>query len=59
MSRFMVMLRGLWIHGWTGEKGVKGKFKFLSVSVVNAAKRQKIPLISVPVSKWVSLLVYC
>lgn len=42
--------QGLWIHKWTGENGVTGKFKFLTISVINSEKDQNIPLISVPVS---------
>ncbi len=39
----------LWIHGYTGEHGVTGKFKFLSCSIINSDIPEKIPLISVPV----------
>ncbi|WP_409340144.1 transposase [Methanospirillum stamsii] len=39
----------LWIHGYTGEHGVKGKFKFLSCSIINSDIPEKIPLISIPV----------
>jgi len=43
-------VQGFDIHGWTGENGVKGKFKFLTCSVVSDEIPQKIPLISVPIS---------
>ena len=36
-----------WIHGWTGSKGVTGKFKFLTCALVD--KDLKIPLLSIPV----------
>lgn len=39
-------LSNLWIHGWTGEHGVTGKFKFLSCSVVN--DDLMIPIFSIP-----------
>jgi hypothetical protein len=39
----------LWIHGYTGEHAVKGKFKFLSCSIINSDIPEKIPLISIPV----------
>lgn len=35
----------LWIHGWTGEKGVKGKFKYLVLSRVDEFK---IPIMALP-----------
>ena len=41
-------VQGFSIHGWTGEKGVTGKFKFLTCSIISDdAKR--VPLISVPI----------
>ena len=40
---------GMWIYGYTGEKAVTGKFKFLTCAIVNSNIPQKIPLISVPV----------
>ena len=42
-------VQGLNIHGWTGEHGVTGKFKFLTCSVISDEIPQKIPLISIPV----------
>ena len=39
----------MWIYGWTGEKGITGKFKFLSCALVSSDIPQKIPLISVPI----------
>lgn len=41
--------QGFWIHGWTGEHSVSGKFKFLTCSIVSSDIPQKIPLISIPV----------
>lgn len=41
--------QGMWIHGYTGEHGVTGKFKFLTCAIVSSDIPQKIPLISVPV----------
>ena len=26
----------LWIHGWTGDHGITGKFSFLTTSIVNS-----------------------
>lgn len=42
-------VQGLWIHGWTGEAGVTGKFKFLTCALVSSDIPQKIPLFSIPV----------
>ena len=42
-------VQGFAIHGWTGENGVTGKFKFLTCSIVSDDIPQKIPLISIPV----------
>lgn len=42
--------QGFDIHGWTGEKGVTGKFKFLTCSIISDDVPQKIPLISIPIS---------
>ncbi len=39
-------LSNTWIHGWTGEHGVTGKFKFLSCNVVN--DDLMMPLFSIP-----------
>ena len=35
-----------WVRGWTGENGIRGKFYFLTASVVNSDLR--LPLISIP-----------
>lgn len=43
-------VQGLDIHGWTGKEGVKGKFKFLTCSIVSDEIPEKIPLVSVPIS---------
>ena len=42
-------VQGFNIHGWTGKDGVKGKFKFLTCSVVSDEIPEKIPLVSVPI----------
>ena len=42
-------VQGFDIHGWTGEHGVTGKFKFLTCSIVSDDIPQKIPLISIPI----------
>ena len=36
----------LWIHGWTGEHGVTGKFSYLTASIVNNDLRP--PTVSIP-----------
>ena len=36
----------MWIHGWTGDHGVTGKFSYLTASIVNSDLR--LPLISIP-----------
>lgn len=41
--------QGFDIHGWTGEHGISGKFKFLTCSIVSDEIPQKIPLISLPI----------
>jgi len=43
-------VQGFDIHGWTGENGVTGKFKFLTCSIVSDEIPQKIPLISLPIN---------
>ncbi len=42
-------VQGFDIHGWTGKDAVKGKFKFLTCSIVSDEIPQKIPLISLPI----------
>lgn len=42
-------VQGLDIIGWTGKDGVKGKFKFLTCSIVSDDIPEKIPLISIPI----------
>ena len=42
-------VQGFDIHGWTGEHGVTGKFKFLTCSIVSDDIPEKIPLISIPI----------
>ncbi len=36
----------LWIHGWTGEHGITGKYSYLTASAVNTDLR--LPIISIP-----------
>src|SRR4030042_974742 len=43
-------VQGFDIHGWTGENGVTGKFKFLTCSIISDEIPQKIPLITVPIN---------
>jgi len=43
-------VEGFDIHGWTGENGVTGKFKFLTCSIISDDIPEKIPLISVPIN---------
>jgi len=42
-------VQGFDIHGWTGKDAVKGKFKFLTCSIVSDEIPQKIPLIAIPI----------
>lgn len=42
-------VQGFFIHGWTGEGSVKGKFKFLTCSMVASSTGQRIPLLSIPI----------
>ena len=42
-------VQGFWIHGWTGDNAVVGKFKFLTCATVSSNIPQKIPLISIPI----------
>ncbi len=42
-------VNGFEIHGWTGEHGVTGQFKFLTCSIVSDDIPEKIPLISIPI----------
>ncbi len=42
-------VEGFEIHGWTGEHGVTGHFKFLTCSIISDEIPQKIPLISIPI----------
>jgi hypothetical protein len=41
--------QGFDIHGWTGENGIKGHFKFLTCSIISDDIPEKIPLISLPI----------
>jgi len=43
-------VQGFDIHGWTGENGITGKFKFLTCSIISDEIPQKIPLITVPIN---------
>jgi hypothetical protein len=40
---------GFWIHGWTGDNGITGKFKFLTCALVSSDIPERIPLISIPI----------
>lgn len=42
-------VQGFNIHGWTGKDAVKGKFKFLTCSIVSDDIPEKIPLVSIPI----------
>ena len=46
---FYGKVQGFDIHGWNGENGVTGKFKFLTCSIISDEIPQKIPLISIPI----------
>ena len=38
-----------WIHNWTGEHAVTGRFKFLTCALVGRDVPEKVPLLSIPV----------
>lgn len=42
-------VQGFDIHGWIGEHAVKGKFKFITCSIISDDILEKIPLISLPI----------
>lgn len=42
-------VQGFDIHGWNGEDGITGHFKFLTCSIISDDIPEKIPLISVPI----------
>ena len=42
-------LSGLWMHTWTGEKAVTGKFKFLTCAIVCTTAPLRVPILSMPV----------
>jgi len=42
-------VQGFDIHGWTGQQGVTGHFKLLTISIVSDEIPEKIPLLSVPI----------
>ena len=46
-EEFYGKVETFWIYGWTGKKGVTGKFKFLTCALVNGDL--KIPLLSIPI----------
>lgn len=37
-----------WLHAWTGERAVRGKWKFLTCSIVNRDTPLKVPILSIP-----------
>ncbi|PKL46449.1 MAG: hypothetical protein CVV37_08520, partial [Nitrospira bacterium HGW-Nitrospira-1] len=43
-------VEGFWMHGWTGARGVTGKFKFLTCALVSSDIPERIPLISIPIA---------
>lgn len=49
-EEFYGNVQGFYIHGWTGENAVTGKFKFLTCSMVASSTGQRIPLFSVPIA---------
>ena len=42
-------VQGFDIHGWIGERGVQGHFKFITCSIISDDIPEKIPLISLPI----------
>lgn len=42
-------VQGFDVHGWTGQQGIKGHFKLLTISIVSDEVPEKIPLLSVPI----------
>ncbi len=42
-------VQGFDVHGWTGDHGVTGKFKFLTCSIISDEIPEKIPLLSAPI----------
>ena len=48
-ENFYGNVEGFWMHGWTGEKAITGKFKFLTCALVSSHIPEKIPLISIPI----------
>ena len=48
-ENFYGKVEGFWMHGWTGEKAITGKFKFLTCALVSSHIPEKIPLISIPI----------
>ena len=45
-EHFYVEVNDRWIHGWTGENGVTGKYSYLTASIVN--KEMRLPIITIP-----------
>lgn len=56
-------LHGPWLHTWTGEAAVTGKWKFLTCAIVNRDDPPKVPVLSLPtpvgsdVSKQIAFIV--
>jgi hypothetical protein len=46
---FYGKMEGNWMHTWTGEHAVTGKFMSLTCSLVGGDMLQRVPLISIPV----------
>lgn len=49
-EEFYGNVQGFYIHGWTGEQAITGKFKFLTCSMVASTTGQRIPLLSIPIA---------
>lgn len=61
-EEFYGEVQGLDIHGWKKGKGVTGKFKFLTCSLISDEIPEKIPLISIPIQLGHNMsyaVVYC
>ena len=43
------MLENAWMYGWTGARGVTGKFKFLTCALICTTAPIRVPLLSIPV----------
>lgn len=48
-ENFYGSLDNAWIYGWTGARGVSGKFKFITCALVCTSAPIRVPLFSIPV----------